>query len=125
MDSNPNPSGKATETSTPNSAPAIKVSAVQLYRAYQRNEVSADSTYKDRLLEVNGTVESIDKNVMDDVVLRLATGDMISNVDATLKSSEESTAGQLEKRQQVTLLCKGAGMVIGSPQLNECTFSSK
>ena len=126
MDDPSNNTSTNTSTSTPapaDNTPAIQVSAPTLYRAYHRNEVAADAAYKGRILDVRGIVSSIDKDFMDQVVIRLATDNEFESVDANLQKSEASQASQLEKGQMVRVSCTGGGMVIGSPVLNDCTFS--
>jgi hypothetical protein len=119
------PSNSTAPESAPSvSTPPISVNAETLYLAYHRNEVSADAAYKGRTLEVSGIVESIDKDFMDEVVIRLATSNEFESVDAHLNKSEESAAAQLEKGQVVKLTCTGGGMIVGSPTLSDCAFGS-
>lgn len=49
------------------------MSAVQLGRDYDANEVAADDKYRGQTLLVTGTVESIDKDMFDSLVLHLAS----------------------------------------------------
>lgn len=101
---------------------AMPVSAATLFADYQANEVSADDSYKGRLLLVSGTVSGIDKDFTGDIVVRFATSNQFMPVDATLRSSEKGSAARLSKGSSITLTCKGSGMVIGRPQLSSCTF---
>lgn len=100
----------------------ITVTAKQLYADYHANEVTADEEYKKRNLLVTGTVTSIEKDAFDNIILWLGVGDSygLNHVMATLKDSEKSKAMSLSKGTQVTLLCKGGSMVIGSPTLRDC-----
>lgn len=76
------------------------------------------------VLQVTGTITSIDKDLFGHVVLRLAPGsnNVFQNVSATLEPSELERAAQLSKRQTVTLQCIGNGMVIGSVRIGNCTI---
>lgn len=103
---------------------AIEVTAVQLYKDYAENEVSADAQYKGKLLQIDGYVDSIDKDMFDNVTLHLRTGNAFSRVMATLQSSQASAAGELKKRQRVELLCKGGTRIIGSPTGDGCVISA-
>jgi TonB family protein len=104
-------------------APSIDVSPYQLYAAYHRNEVSADSMYKGRKLKVTGIVESINKNAFGQTYLVLEDGNEFSGVQAKLQASEVAQAGQLSRGQEMTLACEGGTMVIGTPMLDDCVFS--
>ena len=44
------------------------------------------------------------------------------NVMANMEDGEAGKAAQLSKGQQITVLCKGGGMVIGSPMLRDCVI---
>lgn len=103
--------------------PAIGISARALWDDYQANEVSADNVYKGRDLAVTGTVSSIDKDFANDIVVKLATPNMFQHVQAEMKKSEAGAAAGLSKGQQVTVLCKGKGLIIGTPMLDDCSFA--
>ena len=101
-------------------ADAIVVSATKLYRDYERNEISADAEYKGKKLLINGTVESIDKDFLDQPYLSLSTQNMFLGLRARLRQGEAAKAANLSKGDKVALLCVGKGMVIGSPTANDC-----
>lgn len=101
-------------------ADAIKVSARDLFRAYEANEIAADSRYKGKPIEVTGTVEGITSDLMDEPVVQLSAGEFQS-VNAS--GLDKSVAAALSKGQTVTLNCTGAGEVIGSPMLSNCSLN--
>jgi hypothetical protein len=102
-------------------APAIQVSATQLYFDYHRNEVAADAKYKDKVLTLDGIVTGINKDALGEMYLTLATGfDEYSSVDAKLDAREASWAAGLEVMQNVALRCTGGTMIIGIPVLDGC-----
>jgi hypothetical protein len=101
--------------------PPLPVTARQLFRDYRRNEVSADAKYKDKILAVTGTVGSINKGFTQQAYLVLSTGDFMS-VNANLEDSETAKAARLSIGESVTVVCTGAGMVIGSPILHDCVI---
>jgi hypothetical protein len=109
---------------TPAAEPPISVSAVDLARAYERNEAAADAAYKGRLLRVTGVVASIDKDLFDNTVVQLDGVNTFLGVAAELEESEEEQAIALRKGQTVTVLCRGDSEVIGAPMLDECTFQA-
>ena len=109
-------------TESTNAEIAINVTALQLWSDYQANEVAADAEYKDKALAVHGVLASIDKDFTDSVVLQLRTPNEFMPVHAALKDSETQKAAALSKGGKTTLLCRGGGMVIGSPVLSDCTI---
>src|SRR3546814_14146885 len=53
---------------------AVKVTASELYQAYEANEAAAQGQYGGRLLEVTGTVDGVDLDLMDDPSVKLEIG---------------------------------------------------
>jgi hypothetical protein len=106
----------ASATETP-----VTISAMGLYRAYQANEVSADDFYKGRLLSVSGRVSGINKDFSDSIYVELETANEFESVRAHLSDGQAANASALFKGASVTVLCHGAGMVLGSPELKDCS----
>ena len=96
----------------------IKVTAIKLYNDYEANEVAADNMYKGKRLEVTGTVESINKDIADDVYISLTAGEILSNIQCHL--SDPGKAAELKKGQRITVTGTGDMMIIGIPQLRDC-----
>lgn len=101
--------------------PVAAVTAVDLAAAYHANEVAADEKYKDKYIGVAGMVTSISKDAFDNMVVGLDTKVPFQEVHATMKDSEKSKVATLSKGQAASLLCRGGGMIIGSPILRDCT----
>lgn len=99
----------------------IAVTAAELYAAYHANEVAADEKYKGKLLGVVGLVISIDKDAFDNMIVRLDTKVPFQEVHATMKDSEKSKVAQLSKGQVGSFICRGGGMIVGSPVVDDCT----
>ncbi|VWD08629.1 hypothetical protein BLA18112_04502 [Burkholderia lata] len=99
----------------------VSVSASALFTAYDKNEVSADQKYKGKALSVGGTVQSIDKDAFDNIVVKLKTSNEFMPVNAYMSKEHEALAASLEKGQKVAWVCEGAGRLIGSPILRDCT----
>jgi tRNA_anti-like len=115
-------SNSAAEASGGEPTSGLTVSAGKLFAAYQANEVHADNLYKGYWLEVDGTVDGIKKDFADATYLTLETGSQFMPVRAELASSAIGRAASLSSGQQVRLLCKGKGMIVGSPILDDCRF---
>lgn len=115
----------AASTNTTADAPvetAIPVTAQQLFDAYDSNEVAADKQYKGQLLQISGTVASIDSGLTDNAQVQLATSNDFMSVSATGDENFDNAAASLNKGQSVTLLCRGEGEVIGSPMVGDCVI---
>lgn len=102
-------------------AEALKVTAAEMVQAYADNEAAGDAKYKDKLLEISGTIESINKDIADSTIVNLKGKDFLS-VMANLKKSEEEKALTLKKGGKITLQCTGGGEIMGSPVARDCTI---
>ena len=100
----------------------MPVAAAQLFSDYQGNEVAADEKYKGRTLLVSGSVTDIKKDFTDSIVVHLRTSNQFMSIDAHVEDSEKGKAMQLKKGDSAILRCVGGGMVIGHPQLSDCTI---
>ena len=113
--------GAQTPKPPPKPAPdALVVTAKDLWSAYDANEVAADEQYKGKRLIVTGKLQSIDKGILDDVVLKLRTKNQFLSVHATLRDSEKAAAAALKKGVTVKVRCIGDGLILGSPLLKKC-----
>lgn len=101
--------------------PLLSATAENLFAEYDANEVSADQMYKGKPLVVVGAVQSIDKDAFNNIVVHLETPNQFMSVSATLQDKYESAAAQMRKRDVVALSCVGAGRLIGSPILKDCS----
>lgn len=123
----PTPASSQSEASAEASQPAtefIKITSAALGKAYEENEAAADDQYKDKNLELSGTIQSIQKDAFDNTVVSLNGVNEFSNVMATLSDVASKDALKLKKKQKVTLVCIGNGEVMGSPMLKDCSVKS-
>jgi hypothetical protein len=114
----PRANAEPTPEPKPTSEPALDVTAAELFEAYEANEVAADARFKDKTLEVTGLVEGIDKDFLDNAVVKLRTKNQFMSVMAY--GVPMGVAGALVKGQSVTFTCRGAGRTIGSPVVRGC-----
>jgi hypothetical protein len=117
----PSPRASAEPTHEVEAPVAVEIAAPALFRAYDANEVSADEAYKGKHLAVAGRVASIDKDLFDHIIVRLAGGNMFQTVDATMQPDQKAQAAGLRKGVSVTVLCVGNGKIMG-PQLEDCVL---
>lgn len=95
--------------------PSIAITATALSKAYQDNEVGADQQYKNVVLIVTGTVESISKDFTDKIYVTLkGDGGDYSLVDIQCYFSDDhvNAASSLKKGQRVTVKGMGDGLVM-------------
>jgi hypothetical protein len=98
------------------------VSAVDLFNAYDENEVATDEKLKGVIIEITGTVQSIDKDFMDDINISLRSTNEYMPVNLTMEKSEKETAINLRKGQKITARCKQISKTMGSPYGRKCIF---
>jgi hypothetical protein len=101
------------------------VSSLQLAREYSDNEVAADAKYKRKLLLISGRIKSINKDFSDSAYLSLPGIDDFSQVQAHLDDEGATDAASYKRNASVMLVCTGAGMIIQSPMLRDCTPANR
>ena len=88
----------------------FSISAIQLFTEYNDNLVAADGKYKDKILSVTGTVDSIGKDPFDESpYLTLETGIPVARVRCAFYKKDNSRIAQLKKGDEVTVrgTCEG------------------
>ncbi len=110
----------AAPVATPAGHP-VRLTASELWAAYNRDLIAADHRYRERKLEVTGTVVTVPvRDYRGFIVVRLGTGDVFETVHATLARRDSSLLSGIAKGQSVVLSCTGRGALIGSPILDDC-----
>lgn len=100
-------------------APAapVEITARQLYRDYEANEVAADVLYKGKRLLITGEVATIQTDLMDEPQVLLKAG---SVEQVMISGLSREAAGALGKGEAVSAACTGNGMILGSPVTRDC-----
>jgi hypothetical protein len=101
-------------------AKATKVTAGELFTAYQGNEMAAQQAFGDRLLEVSGTVSGVDLDFSDNPVVKLRTSNQFMDVSVRLTDETQSAAAGYKNGQKIIVLCKKISEIASMPQLDEC-----
>lgn len=102
---------------------AKKVSADELYTVYSQNLMlgaNPDQRFLHRWLLVSGVFQDVSRSLVPQVYLELRTHDPEGFVYAALSSQASSLLTTLRPGMSVHLLCRGDGMMIGSPVVREC-----
>lgn len=92
----------------------MQVGIQNLLSAYEDNEIGADNRYKDKLVQVTGIVDSVKKDILDNLYVTLGTGRQfqIPTVQAFFDDSMNEQLGQLSKGQQLTVVCRIDGLMM-------------
>lgn len=98
-----------------------KITADKLQREYEKNEVKSDSEYKNKTLLLTGKVESIQKDAFSNLILKLAGGsNMFLSPSATVKKEYTNWVSELNKGNNVKLVCTGKSFIVGMATLDDC-----
>ncbi len=106
---------------------AMKISAETLRQAYKANVVSGDNQYKDKFVEISGTIETIGKDILEDAYITFEPNEQYAfdKVQCMFKSSEEGPLGTLKKGQKITLQgTVSGGGVVGGVRVLDCKVIS-
>ena|ERR1044072_388583 len=112
---------KTTAASTPEAPAAVKVTASELMQAYVDNKVKADDTYKDKTVEVSGTISEVGKDITDSPYVALKTKEMIYTVQVYFTDEENKKLGDLKKGQSIKAIGKCTG-ALGNVMVKEAVL---
>ena len=99
-----------------------RVSAAQLQKDYDDNEVSADLKYKGQEIEVTGQVQSVDK-VWGTMYVYIEA-DWFQSIHCSMKSEQIDRVAGLKSGQNVVIRGKCTGMLLGIVSLDKCEIVS-
>lgn len=97
----------------------IEITAVDLYEAYDSNEVSADEAYKGKKLLITGVIDNIGKDIMDDPYVSLKV-DYFQSVNCYFSKKDNKILSQLSKGQKVKIIGKCRGFSLSSVMIDNC-----
>lgn len=95
-------------------APALKLEVKALLKDYKENEVAADTKYKDKIVEITGTVDQIKKDVFDHIYVTVGTGAPfeIPTAQCFFDDSATAQAAALKKGQKITIRGRVDGLMM-------------
>ena len=105
----------------------IEVTAADLYAAYVENAVAADAIYKDKVVQVTGTVSNIGQDLLtDDPCVSLDSGSAygIAPIQCFF-SSATSEIAELRDGDTITIRGKCTGAFVSTVQLTRCEIIQK
>jgi len=97
----------------------MEVTASELYRAYEANEVSADQQYKGKRLLITGVVENIGKDVMDNPYVALKI-DFLKGVNCYFDDENNKVLSHLSKGQKIQIIGTCAGLTSTDVVVKDC-----
>jgi hypothetical protein len=97
------------------------MTATELWLDYSRDAVAANERFRDRPIEVSGTVRAIERDFDGRFVVRFSTDDPLDTVNAKLATRDDASLRDLGKGRSASLGCVGRGALIGAPLLGNCS----
>ena len=101
-------------------AGAEKMTAGQLFNAYQSNEVAAQQALAGKSILISGTIDDITLDFMDEPVVSLVTSNQFMSVQLDFDEADAAMVGGLQAGQEFTALCDKVSEVAGTPMLDDC-----
>ncbi len=99
---------------TASSEQIMQVNIRDILSAYKGNEVGADNTYKGNIIQVTGIIDSVKKDVMNNLYVTIGTGAQfeIPVIQAFFDDSMNNQLGQLRKGSRLTVVCRVEGLMM-------------
>lgn len=115
------PSTVSSGSASTQSVVAIKVSAEQIVGDYKDNGVAADAKYKDKLVEISGVVDTIDKDILDTPYITLESYKyaIVDRVQCMFSRADEAQLAAVAKGQNITLQGTVSGK-LGNVVVKDC-----
>lgn len=120
--STPATTAQPASRATAQDPPEVRTGPMTLWEEYAKNEVGADNKYRDRRLRLTAVVRGIRKDAFNQIILELAATPKRGEIHARFADSWALKIGDLERQELVGLKCTGRGLVLGVPQLADCSL---
>ena len=91
-----------------------------LLKAYGKNEVAADKTYKGRYIRVGGKIGKIGKDITDDPYITM--GGDFKSVNCYFTESHNDEIAELSKGQPIVVEGQVSGLMIGDVIIRHCSI---
>jgi tRNA_anti-like len=100
----------------------VTVSAMGLFREYDRNEVATDMRLKGKIVEIQGSITGINKDLWDKAYVTLKTPNEFMSASVRPIESDIDKIARLVKGQLVTFRCEKMQRFMGSPSGSNCAL---
>lgn len=109
------------QTETKKESESIKVTSSAMVKEYIANEVSADTKYKGKLVEISGTIKDIGKDIVDTpyIIIESNPSDYFTQIQCMFSKSDIETVGSLQKNTAVVAQGEVSGK-LGNILIREC-----
>jgi len=97
----------------------IEITASELYRTYEANEVSADEQYKGKKMAITGVVGNIGKDILDNPYISLKVN-YLQSVNCYFSDKNNKIISQISKGQKVTIIGECAGLTLTDVVVQDC-----
>lgn len=116
-------SSPSVKSSSSLGAPVASVTADEILSIYQANEINADQRFKDKVISVSGVVDTVGKDVLDNmyVAIRGSNEYSIFRVQAFFDDSYASRLAGLSKGLTLTVTCRCEGKFV-NVLLKDCRY---
>jgi hypothetical protein len=102
--------------------PDFVITAVDLQKAFESNETSANSRFVKKIIEVSGTIESVKPEEDKSLNIALKTGSILGSVICTFQSDSE--ASNLKVGDDIAIRGECSGYLT-DVLLNDCSVIEK
>ena len=126
----PQPIGLSGTPAPPPPPEVVQTGPRSLWDSYQKNEVGADNSFRGKRLRLGGVVYDVKKDAFNTIVVDIAatvpTPSALHGpgmINCRFGDEWSQQIGVLERGQLLGLECNGRGMVLGTPQLDDCSVT--
>lgn len=95
---------------------------MSLFREYERNEVATDMRLKGKIIEIQGTITGINKDLWDKAYVTLKTPNEFMSASVRPIEFDIDKIARLVKGQLVTFRCERMQRFMGSPSGSNCAL---
>ncbi|RMD73561.1 MAG: hypothetical protein D6818_04545 [Bacteroidetes bacterium] len=99
--------------------PAFKLTATELFSEYDTDESTANEKYLGKVIEVSGTVRSVERGEEGRIAVTLESGHPMFGVVCELDELSEPRRTEFDEGEQVTFRCVCTGKLM-DVVLNRC-----
>jgi hypothetical protein len=93
----------------------------ELVEAYDANEIAAAREYKGKLIQIEGVISKVGKDILDTPYVTFETGHVVRSVQAMFTKSDEPQLAGLREQSFLKVMCRVDGLFM-NVLLRGCTI---
>lgn len=101
----------------------LSVTAIEVGKAYNDNQVAADQRYFKKPLLLSGKIESINSGLGNEPYIALRGVNQFLPPQVHFHKANIEKISSLKKGEKLVLVCDGAGSIAGTPMFKSCQFA--